>query len=671
LVQTNNGNENSWIEPLGIFRCVLLVILLFLILGSALIVVPACLLFYVGIMAWSRLEKATRKPAPQPLNVSGKATIQDRVVRVFIASTFEDMQAERDILIRNVFPRLNQHFRSEGVSIIPVDLRWGLPQIDVDNRDLAGLCLSRIDNCRPYFLGLIGNRYGTVLESFCEADLADHPWLDRYVGHSILDLEITHGVLNEPGTPKRVFLYSRENYFEDKLADSGGNDIDGANIEALKARIESAGFRIDDYMEPSELSDIFYEEFSSILNEDLKHFGLSQPDKDLDGMLQRYHHSEHLNSYVFDPENIACIDRYLDTGGKPLLIVGEYGAGKSSLIAGYANLLRSNPRPHAKSAIINFGRSEHLATTLRQIMAQLKTIVDGLPEPPVSDVEVTGQFAAWLTTAARNTVIVLLIDNICDLLQKNTIGRPLFPWLPNPLPASIRLVATCEPFRALALLEGAEWQCFTLSPITAKTGRRIVKRYFDHYLKSIDHRHLEALAAASNGQPPLYLQLLLNEIRVFGFFEDMDAFIRTLVLVPDLKALYHRLFDRLERDNTLYSEEWNRLATSDEPWWIYIILSVIAESPVPFGEEDERHLMRQLFRNQLIQDTEYPRSFIGLAQDLGIVEYYNDSFVISSPLVRKVLRERKLYPQAMEKIRTTFAPSQGNTGPDKDNTLLS
>lgn len=644
-------------EPLGIFRGTLLVIVLLLILAIAIIAVPIGLLLFGALLAWFWLTDLFEKPAPQALNVSGKTTIRDRVVRVFIASRFDDMQTERDILIRNVFPRLNQHFRSEGVSIIPVDLRWGLQQIDIDNQGLVGLCLSRIDTCRPYFLGLIGDSYGKVCQSFSEADLADHPWLAQYVGHSILDLEITHGVLNKPGTPKRVFLYSRENYLLDKQAVSGGNAIDEASIEALKARIESAGFRIDDYMEPSELSESFYEKFSSVLEEDLKHSSLPQPDKDLDGMLQRYHHSEHLNSHVFDPEVITHIDRYLETGGKPLLLVGEYGAGKSSLLAGFANFLRSTPTPHVERAIINLGRPTSLSTTLRQIMEELKTIVDGLPELPASDFEVIEQFAAWLTYTARHTVILLLIDNICDLLPKNRIGEPLFPWLPHPLPASVRLVATCEPFRALTLLERAEWQCLTLPPVTAEAGRDIVKRYFDHYGKSIDHHHLEALASASDGQLPLYLQLLLNEIRIFGLFRQMDEYVRSLVLVPDLKALYHRLFDRFERDATLYREEWDSLDAPDEPWWIYITLGVIAESPVPLAEEDEMHLMRQLIRNQLVQNTEYSRYFIGLAQDLGIVDYYNNGMVISSPLVRKVLHERSLYPQAMEKFRTTCTPA--------------
>ncbi|MFG6381936.1 MAG: DUF4062 domain-containing protein, partial [Muribaculum sp.] len=34
------------------------------------------------------------------------ANLEDRVIRVFISSTFSDMGAERDVLVKSVFPRL-------------------------------------------------------------------------------------------------------------------------------------------------------------------------------------------------------------------------------------------------------------------------------------------------------------------------------------------------------------------------------------------------------------------------------------------------------------------------------------------------------------------------------------------------------------------------------------
>ena len=50
-----------------------------------------------------------------------------RTVRVFISSTFKDMQAERDHLVRFVFPKLRKELLHRRIHLIDVDRRWGVP----------------------------------------------------------------------------------------------------------------------------------------------------------------------------------------------------------------------------------------------------------------------------------------------------------------------------------------------------------------------------------------------------------------------------------------------------------------------------------------------------------------------------------------------------------------
>jgi telomerase protein component 1 len=49
-----------------------------------------------------------------------------KTVRVFISSTFRDMQAERDHLVRFVFPQLRQELLQWRIHLVDVDLRWGV-----------------------------------------------------------------------------------------------------------------------------------------------------------------------------------------------------------------------------------------------------------------------------------------------------------------------------------------------------------------------------------------------------------------------------------------------------------------------------------------------------------------------------------------------------------------
>ena len=53
---------------------------------------------------------------------------QDRIVRVFVSSTFRDMHAERDHLVTVVFPELRERVERLGLEFFDVDLRWGVRQ---------------------------------------------------------------------------------------------------------------------------------------------------------------------------------------------------------------------------------------------------------------------------------------------------------------------------------------------------------------------------------------------------------------------------------------------------------------------------------------------------------------------------------------------------------------
>ena len=83
-----------------------------------------------------------------------------RVVRVFISSTFRDFGVERDLLIKRVFPELRRRARDRFVEVIGVDLRWGITEAQSQQGETLPICLREIERSRPYFIGLLGERYG-------------------------------------------------------------------------------------------------------------------------------------------------------------------------------------------------------------------------------------------------------------------------------------------------------------------------------------------------------------------------------------------------------------------------------------------------------------------------------------------------------------------------------
>lgn len=84
------------------------------------------------------------------------------------------MHAERDHLVRFVFPRLREDLLRRRLHLVDVDLRWGVTA----DQDAFDLCMDEINRCQPRFICILGGRYGwtpppkTVPADFMERVLA-------------------------------------------------------------------------------------------------------------------------------------------------------------------------------------------------------------------------------------------------------------------------------------------------------------------------------------------------------------------------------------------------------------------------------------------------------------------------------------------------------------------
>src|SRR3974377_792932 len=117
---------------------------------------------------------------------------EPRTIRVFVSSTFRDMQAERELLAKKVFPQLRSQCEQRGVVWTDVDLRGGITTEDAAEGKVVPLCLAEIERSRPYFIGLLGERYGWVPEQgeIPEELIQEHPWLAEVPERSVTELEI-------------------------------------------------------------------------------------------------------------------------------------------------------------------------------------------------------------------------------------------------------------------------------------------------------------------------------------------------------------------------------------------------------------------------------------------------------------------------------------------------
>lgn len=113
-----------------------------------------------------------------------------RTVRVSVSSTFRDMRAERDHLVKVVFTELRNRTHLRQVDFLQIDLRWGITDEQKVEGKVLPICLSAIQRCRPYFIGLLGGCYGWFPQpqDIPGSLMKNQPWLEETLKNPLPNL---------------------------------------------------------------------------------------------------------------------------------------------------------------------------------------------------------------------------------------------------------------------------------------------------------------------------------------------------------------------------------------------------------------------------------------------------------------------------------------------------
>jgi hypothetical protein len=87
------------------------------------------------------------------------------------------------------FPQLRRRCESRGVTGVRGPA-VGVPDEAKAEGKVLPLCLAEIERCRPYFIGLLGERYGWVPEEIPEELVEAQPWLAGYRKQSVTALRL-------------------------------------------------------------------------------------------------------------------------------------------------------------------------------------------------------------------------------------------------------------------------------------------------------------------------------------------------------------------------------------------------------------------------------------------------------------------------------------------------
>ena len=149
-----------------------------------------------------------------------------RTFPIFISSTFKDMQAERDFLNTFIVPKLEKEFAPYRVGFKVIDLRWGVVTSNIPENEreakVLKVCLDAVDNSRPFFVALLGGRYGWVpnnnhwLNIYKSLNKDERKLINNTAGKSVTELEILFGALGNPHEilSRSLFFLRSENSYD-------------------------------------------------------------------------------------------------------------------------------------------------------------------------------------------------------------------------------------------------------------------------------------------------------------------------------------------------------------------------------------------------------------------------------------------------------------------------
>ncbi len=481
-----------------------------------------------------------------------------RTVRVFISSTFRDFDEERRLMVQEVFPALRQRLRDRFVELVDVDLRWGVSAEQAAQGKVLSICLNEIDQCRPYFIGLLGERYGWVPKppEFPDPLLDEHPWLAGHRGQaSATELEIRYGVLDNPAMRRRALFFFRDPAYalQRDASFRSASSQDTERQRALKLRIESSGLPVLQYSTPEQMAELLATQLWDRLDAEF-------PAKDVPDVLARetlQHQSFAVSKvgprYLADSQANQGLRDALALGHQRVLVSGAAGFGKSTLIAEWIqNSEEQNPPSHGQCIVLAHfleagDETASVTDLVRRLIELIRSRTGSIEHAPEDRKRLLATLPIWLAVAdayakRTNSRWVIVLDGL-DRLRD---GRNLL-WLPVFIPKRIQFIVSSRPGPLQrALKRRGNWHSIEVQMLGLERAQALLERQLNLFKKTLEPSQTVAIVSHSRAGNPLFLCSLIEELRVFGSFEQVDEHLQELLSSTEVDGLFQRVLHRLE-----------------------------------------------------------------------------------------------------------------------------
>ena len=531
-------------------------------------------------------------------------------VRVFISSTFRDMHRERDHLVRVVFPELKERCRTKRVHLVDVDLRWGVTEADTEHRKALDICLDEIDGCRPYLLGMLGHRYGFVPEGHRHSITAQeiyHGVLHGSLPRQVVDLrrilaeppegqtlsreqqdclvrcyswdaekrkyllqddvapddaDVIRAVLARHSIYRkdRSFFFFRSEALSRQMAGTRTGDFfeqhpeDREKLESLKQEIVDAGVPHFDYADIETFGQLVLNKLWRRIEAEVGQAPREERDwLEQETELHALFMAERTRRFVGRRDLLDRMHAFSDDGTNPslLVITGLPGCGKSAVMARFTEeALRRHPDWLIIGHVVGASpASTSLRQLLRRLCMHLNRAIGAAENAPEDIRGLLALFPELLAEASKQRHLLIIIDAVNQLEQADRAHA--MDWLPQVLPTGVRVVISTlageahDALRQRRILPPEE----TVTGLTAPEIRELAGTYLREIRHEFPTPEVEEAFYRKVAQGnPLYILVALEELRVFGQFEELGSRINRL---PDtVPALFEQVLERIESDFT-------------------------------------------------------------------------------------------------------------------------
>lgn len=469
---------------------------------------------------------------------------------IFISSTFRDMQAERDMVHEYVVPALRSKARKYGENVNVIDLRWGVDtsQLETDegSKKVLSVCFDEIDKSRPYMLVFVGDRYGWIPDERIIRDIVEKRGslvTDGDLEKSVTALEIEYGALSEElGTSDRCIICFREldtNGIKDenlrkiyieqnekgieklKLLKEKLKSTLGDKIITYKATWDEEKQSISEFITDSgeplydaitkKYINLFIDEWKEKENFSWQEFEMLGAEAMAENRLRFFHGRERV---------IDSYKQLIEKEKKYILLRGEVGSGKSSVLAKLSGYYIENNKPVFKFFSGSGARSCTAEDLVRQLVYYTETLLH--KEHVNADyLELVNRLNNLFSECTDD--IYIFIDALDQMTQDYHIKS--FDFIPK-LYDNVHIFMTANyelNIDNLAKDDLAKLTITTLPKLTKEESREVIQGILTGYAKGSYDSIVDAVLKRVNATNPLYISLLIQRLNMMGEDELKDA----------------------------------------------------------------------------------------------------------------------------------------------------